>query len=226
MLNLTQRLILGCVLLGCLTVGLVAATHKALAAAGQLHLAYAVDRGSGRWLPRRRIFFVLRPIHMLARDAQRIAQGNLEHRVEWSSRDSFGVIAGELSRIAVRLRELRDTEAGRRQMEFQLSDAVLQSIFEPIIVTDGKGHVLKVNQAAAGAAGRSRGRPHGPGEHSRRRQDSERDPGRCIDAKGCGSRRRSVDAADADRQAGAQLSPAHNAHARLRGAAAGRCDDT
>ena len=36
MLNLTQRLILGCVLLGCLTVGLVAATHKALAAAGQL----------------------------------------------------------------------------------------------------------------------------------------------------------------------------------------------
>ena len=86
---------------------------------------------------------------MLARDARRIAQGNLEHRVEWSSRDDFGVIAGELNRIAVRLRELRDTEAGRRQMEFQLSDAVLQSIFEPIIVTDGKGHLLKVNQAAA-----------------------------------------------------------------------------
>jgi signal transduction histidine kinase len=33
-------------------------------------------------------------------------------------------------------------------MEFQLSDAVLQSIFEPIIVTDGKGHVLKLNPAA------------------------------------------------------------------------------
>jgi two-component system, NtrC family, sensor histidine kinase KinB len=94
------------------------------------------------------IYFVLRPLGMLARDAQRIAQGNLEHRVEWHSRDSFGVIAGELSRIAIRLRELRDTEAGRRQMEFQLSDAVLQSIFEPIIVTDGKGHVLKVNPAA------------------------------------------------------------------------------
>src|SRR6202012_4618475 len=34
-------------------------------------------------------------------------------------------------------------------MEFPLSDAVLQSIFEPIIVTDSKGHVLKINQAAA-----------------------------------------------------------------------------
>ena len=34
MLNLTQRLILGCVLLGCLTVGLVVAAHKALARTG------------------------------------------------------------------------------------------------------------------------------------------------------------------------------------------------
>jgi signal transduction histidine kinase/HAMP domain-containing protein len=156
MLNLTQRLILGCVLLGCLTVGLVFATHKALAAAGQLHLAYAVS-GAALVIAAATIFFVLRPIQNLARDAHRIAQGNLEHRVDWSSRDSFGVIAAELNRIAVRLRELRDTEAGRRQMEFQLSDAVLQSIFEPIIVTDGKGHVLKVNQAAAELLGEAAG---------------------------------------------------------------------
>jgi signal transduction histidine kinase len=33
-------------------------------------------------------------------------------------------------------------------MERQLSDAVVQSIFEPVIVTDGKGHVLKLNQAS------------------------------------------------------------------------------
>jgi signal transduction histidine kinase len=85
----------------------------------------------------------------VARDVRRIAQGNLEHRVEWSSHDSLGVIASELNRLAVRLRELRESDAGRRQMEFQLSDAVLQSIFEPIIVTDGKGHLLKVNQSAA-----------------------------------------------------------------------------
>jgi len=148
MLNLSQRLYLGCVLLACLTLGLVAITHNALLAAGQSSIAYTfilaamlVELGT--------IYFVLRPIHKLARDAHRIAQGNLDHHVEWSSRDDFGVIASELGRIAVRLRELRDSEAGRRQMEFQLSDAVLQSIFEPIIVTDGKGHVLKVNQAAA-----------------------------------------------------------------------------
>jgi len=147
MLNLTQRLILGCVLLACLTVGLVAIAHKALAASGQLHLGYAIAVAASL-VAAATIFFVLKPIETLAGDAHRIAQGNLEHRVEWTSRDSFGVLASELSRIAVRLRDVRDTEAGRRQMEFQLSDAVLQSIFEPIIVTDGKGHVLKLNQSA------------------------------------------------------------------------------
>lgn len=148
MLNLSQRLILGLVILAGLMTGLVAATHRALAAAGQSNLADGVL--AAFWLVAIvTAYFVLRPIRIVARDAHHIAQGNLEHRVEWSSRDSFGVIASELNRVAVRLRELRDTEAGRRQMEFQLSDAVLQSIFEPIIVTDGKGHVLKVNQSAA-----------------------------------------------------------------------------
>jgi len=156
MLNLAQRLIIGCVLLGCLTVGLVIAAHKALTAGGQLALAYAAG-AAALVIAAATIYLVLRPIQNLARDARRIAQGNLEHRVDWSSHDSFGVIASELNRIAVRLRELRDTEAGRRQMEFQLSDAVLQSIFEPIIVTDGKGHVLKVNQAAAELLGEAAG---------------------------------------------------------------------
>ncbi len=156
MLNLTQRLILGCVLLACLTVGLVAIAHTALAASGQLHLGYAVAIAASL-VAAATIYVVLKPIDTLAGDAHRIAQGNLEHRVEWSSRDSFGVIAGELSRIAVRLRDVRDTEAGRRQMEFQLSDAVLQSIFEPIIVTDGKGHVLKLNQSASELLGEAAG---------------------------------------------------------------------
>jgi len=156
MLNLSQRLILGCVLLACLTAGLVAATYNALAAGGQLKLALAFV-GLAVLVEFGTMLAVLRPIQRLARDARLIAQGNLEHRVEWSSRDSFGQIAAEMNRIVVRLRDLRDSEAGRRQMEYQLSDAVLQSIFEPIIVTDGKGHVLKVNQSAAELLGEGAG---------------------------------------------------------------------
>jgi signal transduction histidine kinase len=152
MLNLSQRLILGCVLLVGLLAGLVAATHHALAAAGQLQFAYLFVAAAAL-VAAATAYVVLRPIRLLARDARRIAEGNLKHRVEWSSRDGFGVIAAELNRIAVRLRELGESEAGRRQMEFQLADAVLQSIFEPIIVTDGRGQLLKVNQAAADLLG-------------------------------------------------------------------------
>ena len=156
MLNLSQRLILGYVVIAGLLVGLVGWTHRALAAAGELRLAWiiviaaiVVELGTA--------FLVLRPIQGLARDAHKIAQGNLEYRTEWKSHDNFGVIAAELNRLAVRLRDLQESEAGRRQMEFQLSDAVLQSIFEPIIVTDGKGHILKVNQAAAELLGDAAG---------------------------------------------------------------------
>jgi len=152
MLNLTQRLILGCVVIAVLAVSLVAATHRALSAAGQMHLAIAL-LVSLILIEVATVMLVLHPIRMLADDARKIARGNLEHRVEWSGHDSFGEIAAELNRIAVRLRELRDTDAGRRQMEYQLSDAVLQSIFEPIIVTDAKGHILKLNQAAADVLG-------------------------------------------------------------------------
>lgn len=152
MLNLTQRLILGCVVIAALAVCLVVFTHRALAAAGQWHLAVAL-LVSLVLVEIATVMLVLHPISMVASDAVKIARGNIEHRIEWSSRDSFGTIAAELNRTAVRLRELRDSEAGRRQMEFQLSDAVLQSIFEPIIVTDAKGHILKLNQAAGDVLG-------------------------------------------------------------------------
>jgi signal transduction histidine kinase len=158
MLNLTQRLILGCALLAGLPLGLAILAHGALATAGlsawaTIFVAVALLVALGT------VYLVLRPLRMLSKDIRKIAGGNLDHRVEWSSRDDFGIIATEMNRIAVRLRDLRDSEAGRRQMEFQLSDAVLQSIFEPIIVTDAKGHILKINQAAAeimGEAGKDR----------------------------------------------------------------------
>lgn len=154
MLNLSQRLILAMVVLAALMVGLAVVAHTALAGAGLAGLAELVTIVFVL-VAAASVFFVLRPIHTLARDVRRIAQGELDHRIAWSSGDDFGVIASEINRLVGRLRELRDTEAGRKQMEFQLSDAVLQSIFEPVIVTDSKGHVLKVNQAAEEILGES-----------------------------------------------------------------------
>jgi signal transduction histidine kinase/HAMP domain-containing protein len=103
------------------------------------------------------IFSIVRPIRRTAAAARRIGQGELQQRIEWRTRDDLGTIATELNRMAVRLRDLRDTEYGRKQMEQQLSDAVVQSIFEPVIVTDAKGQVLKLNQAASEVLGEAAG---------------------------------------------------------------------
>ena len=156
MLNLTQRLILGCAILAGLTVWLGIVAHKTLAASGEGTLAYALAIAAVA-AAMATIAAVLLPIRALARDTKRIAQGNLDHRTFLMGRDNFGAIAAELNRLAVRLRDLRESDAGRRQMEFQLSDAVLQSIFEPIIVTDAKGHLLKVNSAATELLGAAAG---------------------------------------------------------------------
>ncbi|MGC2298914.1 MAG: ATP-binding protein [Acidobacteriaceae bacterium] len=99
------------------------------------------------------LILVIAPLRHTARVARRIGQGDLHQRVEWRSKDDLGTIATELNRLAIRLRDLRETESGRRQMEFQLIDAVVRSIFEPVIVTDGKGQVLKLNQAAVEVLG-------------------------------------------------------------------------
>ncbi len=102
-------------------------------------------------------YLVLQPLRAAAAAARSIGQGNLEQRIEWSHRDELGTIATEVNRMAVRLRDLRETEQGRRQMELQLSDAIVQSIFEPIIVTDARGHVLKLNHAADSILGEAAG---------------------------------------------------------------------
>lgn len=94
------------------------------------------------------VFFVVTPIRQTARVARRIGQNDLQQRVEWRHKDDLGAIATELNRLLLKLRELSDSEAGRLQMEHHLSDAVVQSMFEPVIVTDSKGGVLKLNQAA------------------------------------------------------------------------------
>ncbi len=91
---------------------------------------------------------VLGPLRRAAQQMRAIGQGNLEQRLEWSSDDSLGQVANDVNRMVVHVRDLRETEFGRKQMEHQLSDAVVQSIFEPVIVTDARGQVLKLNTAA------------------------------------------------------------------------------
>ncbi len=125
---------------------------------------------------------IIRPIRRTAAAARRIGQGELQQRIEWRTRDDLGTIAIELNRMAVRLRDLRDTEYGRKQMDQQLSDAVVQSIFEPVIVTDATGACAETEPGREGSTGRGRRRPHGSYQHAGRREDSASSARRSLNA--------------------------------------------
>src|SRR5207247_10264102 len=60
---------------------------------------------------------------------------------------SAGWLASEFNRMAARLRDLRRADFGRLLVEQKKSDAVIDSIYEPLIVTDAQGQVIKINHA-------------------------------------------------------------------------------
>ena len=92
--------------------------------------------------------FVAGPVAALTEKAKRIGEGDLDQHIDASSRDEIGVLAFEFNRMAARLREIRRTDYGRLLVEQKKSDVVIDSIGEPVIVTDARGKVSKINEAA------------------------------------------------------------------------------
>ena len=152
-MNLNQRLIAGLLLLVALVAALAVLTLSALRGAGgspahTIRLVAWIAIPAAICIAAVSAIAILRPLRRAAEQMRTIGQGTLEQRLDWSADDSLGKIANDVNRMAVHVRDLRETDFGRKQMEHQLSDAVVQSIFEPVIVTDAKGQVLKLNTAA------------------------------------------------------------------------------
>jgi NtrC-family two-component system sensor histidine kinase KinB len=163
-MSLNQRLIAGLLLLVALVTALALLSMRALRG-GAAHDPLAHTETLVAWIAIPAAILiaiaaamaVLHPLRRAAEQARAIGQGNLEQRLEWSADDSLGQMANDVNRMVVHVRDLRETEFGRKQMEHQLSDAVVQSIFEPVIVTDARGQVLKLNTAAEQLLGESAG---------------------------------------------------------------------
>jgi two-component system, NtrC family, sensor histidine kinase KinB len=92
--------------------------------------------------------YIVDPIATLIEKARRIGEGDFEQQIEIASEDEIGALAAEFNRMAARLRDLRKSDYWRILIEQKKSDAVIAAIYEPVIVTDAHGHVVKLNQAA------------------------------------------------------------------------------
>src|ERR1700752_1831300 len=91
---------------------------------------------------------IVEPLRQLTASTAKIAGGDLNAKVSVSSRDEVGVLAAEYNRMAERIRELRSSELGTRLVAEQTTEAAIDSLYDPVIVTDGEGCVTKLNPAA------------------------------------------------------------------------------
>src|SRR5262245_18673195 len=92
--------------------------------------------------------YVVNPISALTEKVKQISQGDFDQHIDIQSQDEVGVLAAEFNRMAIRLRDLRKSDYWRLLLEQKKSDAVIESIYEPVIVTDSHGQVTKANRAA------------------------------------------------------------------------------
>ena len=91
---------------------------------------------------------VIEPLRQLTASTAKIAGGDLNAKVPVTSRDEVGLLAAEYNRMAERIRQLRSSDMGRLMIAQQTTEAAIDSLYDPVIVTDGEGQVTKLNPAA------------------------------------------------------------------------------
>ncbi len=92
--------------------------------------------------------YIVKPILTLTEKAKLIGEGDFDQHILISSQDEIGILAAEFNRMTTKLRKIRKSDYWRLLLEQKKSDAVIDSIDEPIIVTDARGNVTKINRAA------------------------------------------------------------------------------
>jgi NtrC-family two-component system sensor histidine kinase KinB len=91
---------------------------------------------------------IVKPLRELTATTVRIAGGDLNAVAQVTSRDEVGVLAAEYNRMAEALRTLRRSDMGQLFIAQQTTEAAIDSLYDPLIVTDAEGCVTKLNRAA------------------------------------------------------------------------------
>ena len=91
---------------------------------------------------------IVEPLRQLTESTARIAGGDLDAKVSVSSGDEVGLLAAEYNRMADRIRQLRNSDLGKVLVAQQTTEAAIDSLYDPVIVTDEEGRVTKLNPAA------------------------------------------------------------------------------
>jgi two-component system, NtrC family, sensor histidine kinase KinB len=104
------------------------------------------------------------PVRQLTAATTRMAAGELDTAVPVTSADEIGALAVGFNRMAERIRELRRSDLGKLLVAQQTTEAAIDSLYDPVLVTDAAGLVTRINPAAErlfGARAELLGKPIG-----------------------------------------------------------------
>jgi NtrC-family two-component system sensor histidine kinase KinB len=88
------------------------------------------------------------PVRQLTAATTRMAAGELDTAVPVASADEIGTLAVGFNRMAERIRELRRSDLGKLLVAQQTTEAAIDSLYDPVLVTDSAGLVTRINPAA------------------------------------------------------------------------------
>jgi PAS domain S-box-containing protein len=91
---------------------------------------------------------ILAPVKQLTAAITSVAAGDLDAVVHVTSGDEIGRLADGFNRMAERIRELRRSDLGKLLIAQQTTEAAIDSLYDPVIVTDSDGRVTRTNPAA------------------------------------------------------------------------------
>jgi NtrC-family two-component system sensor histidine kinase KinB len=91
---------------------------------------------------------IVRPVYELTTATAKIASGDLDARAAILSHDEIGTLATEFNRMAEHIRQLRRSDVGNLILAQQTTEAIIDSLYDSVLVTDAQGCVIKLNPAA------------------------------------------------------------------------------
>jgi PAS domain S-box-containing protein len=92
---------------------------------------------------------VTTPAQKLTESVRKIAQGRLNQKIDVSTDDEIGELATEFNKMTERLRAYEEMNIHQLISEKKKSETIVESIADPIIVTDNEGLVVLMNKAAS-----------------------------------------------------------------------------
>lgn len=92
---------------------------------------------------------IIRPAEKLTQSVRNISTGHLNQKIDVNTDDEIGVLGREFNKMTERLRMYEQMNIHQLIAEKKKSETIVESIADPVIVTDEEGTLVLMNQAAA-----------------------------------------------------------------------------